>query len=321
VVEPSPTQAADAQGGAAAIAFFIFNRPDTTARVFERIAMARPARLLVVADGPRPSRPGEAELCARTRAVIDAVDWECEVRTLYSDVNLGCRARVASGLSWVFEQAESAIILEDDCLPDPTFFRFCDALLERYRHDERIALVSGINFQPAGRPVTGDSYYYSCYAHVWGWASWRRVWKSYDVAIPLWPQVRQTDLLLDVVGSRASAGAWRNIFDAVHAGAIDTWDYQLTFSCWVQHRLCIVPRVNLVTNIGFGEGATHTTQAGPLADIPSTAMTFPLLHPLTMTRHRAADRFTQTAYLERAPLLTRVARRAARLLGAPSRQP
>jgi hypothetical protein len=155
------------------IAFFIFNRPDTTARVFEAIRQAQPSKLLVVADGPRSTRPGEAEKCAATRAIIDQVDWECEVLTNYSDVNLGCRHRVSSGLDWVFEQVEEAIILEDDCLPHPTFFRFCEELLEWYRHDHRIVAISGDNFQN-GHQSGEFSYYFSRYVHIWGWATWRR---------------------------------------------------------------------------------------------------------------------------------------------------
>lgn len=299
---------------APAVALFIFNRPESTALVFERIAAARPRRLLVVADGPREDRPGEAARCAAARAVIDRVNWDCDVQTAYAEENLGCRRRIASGLSWVFEQVESAIVLEDDCLPDPTFFPYCDQLLERYRDDERIALIGGINFQRPSRPGTDASYYYSRYAHVWGWASWRRVWKDYDVDMSLWPAVRETDFLLDVVGSRRGADMWRRTFDAVHAGEIDTWDYQLTFSCWIQHRLCIVPRVNLVSNIGFGIDATHTQGDGPLANIPARAMPFPMTHPTCMVRNRTADRYTQATYLDQPRLWRRVARKAARLL-------
>jgi hypothetical protein len=127
------------------VALIIFKRPDTTERVFETIRQAKPPKLLVVADGPRTDQPGEAEKCAATRAIIDRVDWDCEVLKNYSDSNLGCGLRPATGISWVFEQVEEAIVLEDDCVPHPTFFRFCEELLEYYRHDERIMSISGIN--------------------------------------------------------------------------------------------------------------------------------------------------------------------------------
>src|SRR6185369_14461868 len=161
------------------VAFIIFNRPDTTEKVFAEIARARPPKLLVIADGPRAGRAGEADRCAATRAIIDRVDWDCKVLTNYSDVNLGCKNRVASGIDWVFEQVPEAIILEDDCLPDPTFFRFCEELLIRYREDERISQICGANFQ-FGRKRSNDSYYFSRYNHIWGWASWRRAWQHYD---------------------------------------------------------------------------------------------------------------------------------------------
>ena len=149
------------------VAFIIFNRPDTTKRVFAEIAKARPPKLLVIADGPRADHPADVEKCAAVRAIIDGVDWDCEVLKNYSDVNLGCKRRVSSGLDWVFDTVEEAIILEDDCLPHPTFFRFCEEMLEKYRDDKRIAMISGDNLQ-FGRKRTGYSYYFSRYPHIWG---------------------------------------------------------------------------------------------------------------------------------------------------------
>ena len=170
------------------VAFLIFNRPDTTARVFEAIRQAKPPKLLVVADGPRPDRPDDVEKCKAARAIIDRVDWACEVLTNYSDLNLGCGKRPATGITWVFEQVEEAIIFEDDCLPHPSFFRFCEELLNYYRHDERIMVISGNNFQ-FGRNRTDDSYYFSRYNHIWGWASWRRAWEYFDYDLKLWPKI------------------------------------------------------------------------------------------------------------------------------------
>lgn len=152
------------------VAFLIFNRPDTTRRVFAEIAKARPPKLLVVADGPRADHPDDVEKCAAVRAIIDGIDWDCKVLTNYSDINLGCKRRVSSGLDWVFDTVEEAIILEDDCLPHPAFFRFCEEMLNKYRDDKRIAMISGDNFQ-FGRKRTEYSYYFSRYPHIWGWAS------------------------------------------------------------------------------------------------------------------------------------------------------
>ncbi|OUC08639.1 hemolytic protein HlpA-like protein, partial [Litorilinea aerophila] len=161
------------------VIFLIFNRPDTTAQVFAEIAKARPRRLLVVADGPRPHRPDDVEKCSATRAVIERVDWPCEVSCDFAEENLGGRRRISSGLTWAFSQVEAAIVLEDDCLPHPTFFPFCEELLNRYCHDERIMAITGDNFQ-FGRSRTKYSYYFSRYFHSWGWATWRRAWQHYD---------------------------------------------------------------------------------------------------------------------------------------------
>lgn len=273
------------------VAFIIFNRPDTTARVFAEIAEARPRKLLVIADGPRPHKSGEAERCAATRAIIDRVDWDCEVLRNFSDTNLGCRNRVASGIDWVFEEVPEAIILEDDCLPDPTFFRFCEEMLDRYRDDERIAMISGDNFLFGGLDV-GASYYFSRYCHIWGWASWRRAWKFYDRSVLNWPQFRDDGWLDELVPDAAERRYWVSAFDGVYTGRIDTWDYQWALSAWIQGMLSIMPARNLISNIGFGEGATHTTRGSIYADMPRHPLSFPLVHPAIIMRHPEADRRT-----------------------------
>ena len=273
------------------VAFFIFNRPDTTARVFAEIARAKPPQLLVIADGARSDRPGEAELCTATRGIIERVDWDCEVKTNFAARNLGCRERVSSGLDWVFDNAEAAIVLEDDCLPDPSFFRFCEELLERYRDDERIAQISGDNFQ-FGRRRTADSYYFSHFNHIWGWASWRRAWKNYDVSLALWPQVRDAGWLQDILGDSRQASYWSRVFQRVADGEIDTWDYQWVFACWVSNALTILPNANLISNIGFGPAATHTTRDSRFANMGTEAMQFPLRHPEFVIRDTQADHAT-----------------------------
>jgi hypothetical protein len=271
------------------VAFLVFNRPETTARVFEAIRQARPPILLVVADGPRTDKPGETERCVAVRAIVDRVDWPCEVLKNYSDTNLGCKRRVSSGLNWVFETVEEAIILEDDCLPHPTFFRFCEELLDRYRDDERVAMISGDNFQ-FGKQRTEYSYYFSIYPHIWGWASWRRVWRNYDVCISKWPAIRDGDWLFDQSGDRRRARYWANIFQRTYTGEIDTWDYQLVFTVWINHGINILPKVNLVTNIGFGATATRTRGNTMLNGLEVYPMEFPLRHPPHMIPDWRADR-------------------------------
>jgi hypothetical protein len=295
------------------VAFIIFNRPDTTERVFAEIAKAKPPKLLVVSDGPRAGRQGEAEKVAATRAIIQRVDWDCEVLTNFSDVNLGCKKRVSSGIDWVFEQVEEAIILEDDCLPDPTFFRFCQEMLERYRGDQRIGMISGDNFQ-FGRRYGDDSYYFSKYVHIWGWATWRDRWTgSYDVTKAKWPRVRDEGRLADMVGDAREAANWGEIFEQVYCGGIDTWDYQWVFANWAEGRLSILPAMNLISNIGFGENATHTTGVSDLANLPVAPMRFPLAHPVGVFRNIQADRISEQKCF-RASLWVRIRNKLAGLL-------
>jgi hypothetical protein len=272
------------------IALIMFNRPETTRRVFAEIARAKPRKLFVIADGPRADHPADVEKCAATRAIINDVDWRCEVLTDYSEVNLGCKVRPSTGISWVLEQVEEAIFLEDDCLPHPTFFRYCAELLERYRDDERVMMISGDNFQD-GQSRTASSYYFSRYVHCWGWASWRRAWRHFDVELKLWPVLRETSWLLDILGDEESALYWRAIFDAVFEGRINkAWDYQWLFACWAQNGLAITPDVNQVSNIGFGDDATHVA-SNSMINLPVAEMEFPLRHPPFMVRHREADQF------------------------------
>ena len=296
------------------VAFLIFNRPDTTARVFERIREARPPRLLVVADGPRADRPAEAGKCAAARAVIGGVDWDCEVLTNYSDVNLGCRGRVSSGLDWVFHTVPEAVVLEDDCLPEPTFFRFCEELLERYRDDLRVAMISGDNFQ-FGRRQTPYSYYFSRYTHIWGWATWRRAWSHHDIAMRLWPEIRERGLLPHLLGDSRAARYWADLFEKAHRGEADAWSYCWLFACWAQGALTVLPSVNLVSNIGFDGEATHTTGATRLAALPTEPMPFPLSHPPFLFGDPAADARSERELFSGAepPVYARALSKAARL--------
>lgn len=273
------------------VCLMIFNRPDTTQQVFNTIRQVKPEKLLVIADGPRPNVNGEFQKCAATRAIINQVDWECEVLTHYSDINLGCRHQVSSGLNWVFNTVEEAIILEDDCLPDITFFRFCEELLERYRHDPRIMAISGNNFQ-FGQNQQEASYYFSRYNHIWGWATWRRAWKFYDLDMKLWPTIKEKQSLQDILENPEIVAYCSRIFQAAYEG-FNTWDYAWTFACWINNGLTILPHVNLVSNIGFREDATHTKRESRFANLPRQAMGFPLRHPTVVMRNRQADDWTK----------------------------
>jgi hypothetical protein len=281
------------------VAFIVFNRPDTTERVFAAIAAAKPPKLLVIGDGARTGRPAEAEAVAAARSVIDRVDWDCEVLTNLSPVNLGCKQRVSSGLTWVFEQVPEAIVLEDDCLPDPSFFRFCQELLERYRNDTRVGMISGANFQ-FGKGRVDASYYFSKYSMIWGWASWRDRWLgSYDVTLSEWPRARDGERLTAAMGGAYESAYWRKIFARMHRAEIDTWDYQWFFANFLAGRLSAVPAANLICNIGYGQNATHTTNAESLlANMPVVPMSFPLQHPVDVVSSPARDRRTFDMYFQ-----------------------
>jgi len=215
----------------------------------------------------------------------------------------------------LFETVEEAVILEDDCLPHPTFFRFCQQLLARYREDERVMAISGDNFQ-FGRKRTEHSYYFSRYPHCWGWATWRRAWKHYDGEMYLWPTIKQNHWLHDILEDQRAVSYWTSILDDTYAGKINTWNYAWTFSCWTQSGLTILPNVNLVSNIGFGPQATHTRGTSQQAEMEVRPMAFPLLHPPCMIRDSEADHRTQRALQEQSRLTARIRRKALTTLRA-----
>lgn len=259
-----------------AVLFIIFNRPDVTADVFEAIRAARPPRLYIAADGPRSNRPGEADKCQRTRQVIERIDWPCEVSTLLHNQNLGCRRAVSSAIDWFFEHEEQGIILEDDCLPVQSFFWYCEEMLNRYRHDERIGQISGSAFceQQFLADVSSD-YIFSRHFSIWGWATWRRVWTTYASATELWPEFSRERLLPGAYPDRNERYMRSRNNDTFATHAIDAWSFQWIFANVSQSRLAVVPRHNLIVNIGFGEEATHTTFRNPVVPTVATDLVLP----------------------------------------------
>ena len=275
------------------VALFVFSRPDTTRRVFEAIADVRPPRLLLVADGPRPNKTGEAEACRQVREIVSRVDWPCEVSTNFADKNLGCQERMISGFNWVFSLVEEAILLEDDCLPDASFFFFCEEMLTRYRNDSRIAMVSGFN-AVQDHISSNYSYYFSNFTHCWGWATWRRSWAQFDERLTNWPEIRSAGLLQEIFEHSDNVKHWTSIFDQTHQGAgLDAWDFQWFYAMITNHSLSVVPRVNLVENIGFGPGATHTVYRWERPAVRVGSIELPLTHPPVIVPLRSMDRIDQ----------------------------
>jgi len=260
---PWECTASPVHGGScnAPVLLMVFNRPDTTRLVFDAIRKARPKQLFVAADGPREGVEADRALCDAARAVTSRVDWDCEVQTLFREENLGCGLGPSSAISWFFDNVEAGIILEDDCVPDSTFFRFSGELLDYYRAVSRIMMISGDNFL-RGRTRGAASYYFSRYPHIWGWATWRRAWRSFD-------------------------------YEAIPAGyrKHGIWDWQWRLAFEKNRGLAVAPNVNLVTNIGCGRvDATHTSVAdSKYANLDGQPMLFPLVHPGKIKR---MDRYT-----------------------------
>ncbi|XHR29412.1 MAG: glycosyltransferase family 2 protein [Chthoniobacteraceae bacterium] len=283
------------------VIFLVFNRPETTARVFEAIREARPPRLLVVCDGPRPHVPGDAARVAVVRRIIsEGVDWPCQVLTDYAETNLGCRERVLSGLDWAFSLVEEAIILEDDCLPHPSFFTFCETLLERYRNEPRVLHIGANNFQ-GWRRRTLKSYFFSKYNHIWGWATWRRAWKLIDRDAACWSDPASRARIEAGFDTPEERAYWSAIFDTLPSPATrpNTWDYSWMLTCWAHGGLAVYPERNLVENIGFGAHSTHLFSSNS-RQLPGRAIGR-LTHPAHLVRNAAADRHTfRTVFLEQA---------------------
>ena len=269
------------------VLFMVFNRPESTCKTFGMIKKASPSKLYVAADGPRKHVPGEYEKCMKVRQTIEeGIDWDCEVFYLFQDSNLGCGKAIQQAITWFFEAEEMGIILEDDCVPNESFFHFCSAMLALYKDRTDVFHINGSNFQ-YGKKRGAASYYFSSLVHVWGWASWRRAWRLYDKDMTGYEQVKKHHMFKEIL-------PW-NQFDEVIAGIVDTWDLQWFFTCLKNNALTIIPNVNLINNIGFeNEEATHTSFKTPdyILKNPQAELVLPLTHPNKIQRHSIADDFT-----------------------------
>lgn len=273
------------------IAIFTFNRPRLTKRLLEILAKVKPRRVLVVSDGPRPHVASDPEDCAAVRRLFESLDWDCKIERNFSERNMGSFPRNSSGLNWVFAQVEEAIILEDDCLPQLSFFPYCEELLDRYRDHPRIGLISGNNFLKPSMDGGGSRYFFSRYATTWGWASWRRTWQQVDLDMSYWPEMRDSGKLYRSLFSSSEEKYWRGVYDGIYEQKRkNAWDYQLMLTCRRFDLLTIVPSVNLVSNIGYGQGATHCINPNNLAfDVMAHELKFPLVHPETVEASSQVD--------------------------------
>jgi len=341
-----------------AVLLLVFNRPDSTARVLQSLSKAKPPRLYVAGDGPRAAHPDDQRRCAEVRNLLQAINWPCEVLTRFREENLGCKRAVSDALSWFFAQEDEGIVLEDDCVPEQSFFWYCEELLGRYRHNRRIGVIGGLNFGPLrGR---ASSYYFTKYSNIWGWASWRRYWKLYDgemSSIEFPELLRRLEQLSD--GNRFFVRYWADIYlrcsskvnyqwrsplpwsldiqssphEVINRSPINSWAYPLLFTGFMQNpsALHIVPSINLIQNIGFSESGTHTTDPGDHWVAEVSDLRLPLRSPTLCERDVEADRLVDTTWyriglgpslrstlLSRYPLLRRL-RTAVRRVRAPAR--
>jgi FkbM family methyltransferase len=241
------------------ILFLIFNRPDTTEKVFAKIREVEPKRLYIAADGPRENRGDDIIKCIEARSIVNKIDWDCEVKTLFNVENKGCGKAVSDAIKWFFMNVEEGIILEDDCLAGVSFFNYCTVLLERYRHEKKIMHISGNNFQSGIKRGEGD-YFYSIFSHNWGWATWRRAWKYYEFELEKAPPISLKKYSVAFNKNLGFIKWWQDIFSKVKFSQVNTWDYQWQYAMILRGGMSICPNVNLVENIGFGEDATHTKQ-------------------------------------------------------------
>lgn len=269
------------------VLFIIFNRPEPTKRVFEVIREIKPKQLFIAADGPRANKD-EAQRCTEAREIALQVNWECDVKTLFKDQNLGCGLAVSEAITWFFSHVEAGIVLEDDCLPDKSFFYFCEELLNVYVQDEKVLQISGCNFQNGKWRGEGD-YYFSKLPQMWGWASWRRAWKHYQFDIDYNEQV-----IYSSFKSKALRDEWTKVLKHFSEGHVDTWDYQWMYMFWKLNGLVVVPNRNLILNLGFGDDATHTNfTPNYYSRMKFESMTIPVKHPEKVEVCEKADIYEQ----------------------------
>jgi hypothetical protein len=271
-----------------AVLFIVFNRLDTTKQVFQAIRQAKPPRLYIAADGARANKEGEAEKVKLVRDfIMQNIDWECEVKTLFRDQNLGCGKNVNESITWFFNNEDCGIILEDDCLPEQSFFWFCEQLLTRYIHDQRLGMIAGTNH--IGKKVFSESYCFSKYKACWGWASWARAWNNMELGMEWRGSVQAEDIVKNMGLSKVSEKHWRNALASIEAKSVDAWDWQWYFSLSANYQLTIFPKKNLISNLGFGDEATHTKGNAPINYLKTQSISFPLSHPKYICQNYTYD--------------------------------
>ena len=298
-----------AQQMKSAVLFLTYRRFGTAEKVFESIREAKPPRLYFASNAPNPENKNEEQRVDKVRGLLDRIDWNCEVHTLFRDEHLSVKYSIPSAIDWFFENEETGIILEDDCLPSQSFYPFCDELLDRYKDDMRVGQISGDNFQNGIKRGDAD-YYFSIYNHIWGWASWANRWQNYDVNLK---NFNDTKFIKDLFDDKKTVKCWLQTFKIMKKQLINTWDYQWTFTLWNKKQLTILPNTNLIENVGFGVDATHTTGESELANLKAYELELKN-HPKEVKRDLEADKFTSKMIFEKKTLFERVVNKLRELI-------
>ena len=272
------------------VLFLVYKRPDITKLVFEEIRKAKPKKLFIGADGPKANNKEDIEKVNEVRRIVQNVDWDCEVKTHFQENNVGSKVAESSAMNYFFENVEEGIILEDDCLPNQSFFGFCRELLEKYRDDKRIMHISGNNFQ-FGRKIGDGSYYFSKYNYGWGWATWKRAWAYYDVNMSSYPKFKAQNKIKNIFDNTKTQQHFIDVFDRTYNGELDSWDYPWAYTIWSQNGLCIVPNENLVSNIGFGSDGTYCKDKNAVVANIKTNIIKNIIHPDFMILNKEVDEF------------------------------
>ncbi len=296
------------------VLFIVFNRPDKTQQVLDKIREAKPEKLFVAADGPREHKPEDKEMCEKTRKIIQQVDWDCEVKTLFRDKNSGGSGMGVSGaLQWFFDQVEEGIILEDDCVPNMSFFYFCQEMLKKYRYDNRVMHISGSNFQ-FGNTRGDGTYYFSKVVNVWGWATWKRAWKYFDYEMKLYPALIENRVMRNVYASPKIQKEYERTFGYAFDGTWKCWDRRWMQAVYVNNGLSIIPNKNLISNIGFGKDASDEYYEDDKVIMMPTEKITTIKDPSFVVPDREADEYYHKHAFVHPPLFKRVKRKLHKML-------
>jgi hypothetical protein len=284
----------------------VFNRLKPTKIVFKEIASCKPSKLYIASDGVRKSNLEDEKNVLKVRDyIINNINWDCEVKTLFRENNLGCKYAVSSAIDWFFDNEKMGIILEDDCLPSQSFFYYCKEMLVRYENDLRFWHINGSQFQD-GIKRGEDSYYLSKFPHIWGWATWSNRWKYYDVEMKNYDFFIKEKIMNNIFNDEVSRNYWSDIFLRGYQGRTDAWDYQWAYTCFLNSGISVTPNVNLIENIGFGADATHTfNMTSKLANIKSHNISFPLSHPKFLIINDEADNYVKKNIFKKTNLIER----------------